>query len=178
MADAQPPRKPESPLWRFVVGFALGACTTIVMIMLLGPMCCHPPRGRARSVQCAAQLNDIGKAVQLHWAEDRRESYPADLRTLVESGKVKPTQLVCPEMGTSSGEVRCDYIYIAGLGDLARGSMMMAFEQPGNHRQEEVNYLTVGSSVGRDHLRDGAGGLVEDLRRINEHLAERRRALP
>ncbi len=164
---------------KFLAGFIL-----VYIIIALPLAICMPTGGRSKELAkqsiCGANLKGIGNGVVLY-ADENDDLFPPDLATLVQADNVSPGMFVCPSSGTKRAtttrpadiEAHCDYIYVSGFDWDTPGGLILAFELPANHGQEYVNVLYVATNVkGTGDMTVFAG----ELQRLNEYIAEERRA--
>jgi prepilin-type processing-associated H-X9-DG protein len=131
----------------------------------------------------------IGRGLWLYMMDNGRPA--PDLPSLIDPDLLAPKTLVCPGTGTEPAATtrpadlasHCDYVYVAGLKDLAPHEMVWAFELPANHGQEAANALYADGHVGGFVFypsagRQGRQAYLDLIQRTNEHLAARRRAGP
>ena len=106
-----------------------------------------PSLARAREIaqmaMCAANMNAVGKGVQLYMT-DYDDAPSPSLDALIEEGLIQREHLECPS--AKDGTPWPHYFYLAAPAD-APGSTIIMCDLKGNHPRDGRNALTLGSSV-------------------------------
>jgi len=96
-------------------------------------------RERARQIQCASQLNIIGKAINKYQNEHQSKN-PATLEVLIKKADLDPEMLICPSNGAD--KCRNSYIYRgADLNTSVPESMILVYDKLYNHDRGLRNVL-------------------------------------
>ncbi len=129
---------------------------------------------------CGANLNGIGKGIFLY-QDEHDDIPPPNLAALVADGQ--PMGLFrcygtdTPKAATTQPadiEAHCDYIYAPPPADMEKGKkLVVVFELPANHQQEDVNVLFSDYHVETIREMDRFMSLVQEL---NDYHAKLRRA--
>jgi len=163
--------KPAASRGKAVAGIVTGGASLLVVPMLVGILL--PTLARAREIAqmsiCAANLNAVGKAVQLYTVE--YEAPPASLDVLIEQGLIQREHLECPS--AKDGAPWPHYFYLAPPAD-APGSTIIMCDLRGNHPRDGRNALTAGGSVRK--FRTEAGFQSELAKPANAAFAKALRA--
>jgi len=128
-------------------------------------------REKARRINCAANLKQIGLACKMY-ANDYSEAFPPDFKTLVEQKYLDAYKVyMCPSTSHTAGSspedvenpAHCDYLYFgAGHTEAEIGSeVVLACDRPGNHTRY-FNLL-----FGDGHVASLPGNSLEDALQKN-----------
>ncbi len=116
----------------------------------------------AKQIQCASQLNGIGKACYMYMG-DFKGKMPPNLEVLVELMDIHPKMFVCPGSGDKVGQN--SYVYRGvDLNDSSRANMVVAYDKKGNHSDGTRNVLFMDSHV----KKYAAEQFVEVMNKDNE----------
>lgn len=144
-----------------IVALVLAGLTFVLLpifALMLGILL--PALGRAREIAqrsvCAAQLNDIGKAMY-SYSVANDDQFPTHLELLITDGWITPGLVVCPSSGTMHDDFRASsgtqtpddrvadyssYIYIRPPeGAAVSPDQVMVFDRPDNHHGDGMNIL-------------------------------------
>lgn len=123
-----------------LLGLAVFGLVICVLVLPTGPS-----KEMAYRVQCASQLNTIGKACYIYM-EDFEGKMPPDLEILVETEDLVHKIFVCPWSGDEVGEN--SYVYRGvDLDDSSSATMVVAYDKKGNHPDGTRNVLFMDSHV-------------------------------
>ncbi|UCE48735.1 MAG: hypothetical protein JSW47_01035 [Phycisphaerales bacterium] len=96
----------------------------------------------ATQLACGTNLSGLGKALLIH-SNDYNDELPPDLETLTRTAEVTNKSLICPATGLKES-----YVYRgAGLTTSAIPSMVIVYEEAGNHGRDGRNVLFLDSHV-------------------------------
>ncbi len=102
-------------------------------------------RPTAKRIQCAAQLNGIGKACYMYIG-DFEGKMPPNLEILMENHDLVPRVFFCPS--SSDKEGNNSYVYRGGdLDENCSGELVTAYDKKKNHHGEIRNILFMDSHV-------------------------------
>ncbi len=125
------------------IGLLLGPFMLAMMVGIL-----MPTLGRAREIahmsMCGANMSGVGKAMQIHMAEND-DGPPADLDVLLETGWIGPEHLVCPSAKGRSPQPH--YFYFVQPDATPRGSTFVMCDLKSNHPRDGRQVLTYGASI-------------------------------
>ena len=145
-----PKRSPfRLPGWAKFVAL-LGVVVFLLGAVLLPNLCA--PRETANRVKCAANLKQIGNALQL-FAKENAGRYPDQLSELVAAEELSPSMFICPS-GTAEASVaqtppllaadlkspnHSSYIYLKD--NLGKADKAMVYESIADHDKDGMNVL-------------------------------------
>jgi prepilin-type processing-associated H-X9-DG protein len=120
-----------------------------------------PGRSASARVRCASNLRQIGQGIALY-ANDNKGVFPTKLDDLPLATDLSFTCFVCPSSNdtAATGSTpalqlsdfqkpgHCSYVYLGnGMTINTPASLIVAYENPGNHEGGEVNFLFVDGHV-------------------------------
>lgn len=141
----------------------IGTTSMLVSILL-------PSLSRARELSkrtvCSANLRGIGQAMYIY-ANDNRDRFPPDFKTLLDENSVTEKQFVCPSSDEAPGDLNACYEYIPGQTSNSHFQNVVMYEKQGCHQNEGGNVLFL----------DGHVEFVKPYSRVEELVKQTRERL-
>jgi type II secretory pathway pseudopilin PulG len=136
----------------------------LVLVSVLLPALCRSREGSNR-IACASNMRQIGLGA-IMWANDHGGNFPDDLDTILKTQDLSPQVFVCPSSkdtapaGPTTQAVLEDmhqsghlsYIYVGkGLTTRSDADVVVLYEQPSNHADDDMSATSVFKSGAKDH---------------------------
>ncbi len=117
----------------------------LVMLMALTPFV-HIAKARKNKIDCAANLMKI--SLGLHsYAAEHDGAFPVKLGDLYPNYLSDEKAFDCPSAKVVGTKEKPDYVYTAGLTELAGPKEIIAQDTDGNHKRHGKNIVRVNGSI-------------------------------